>query len=125
MSIGDGAGTSISFSQIQAFYGGVSPISISEYARGGDNVPSSFSGSSTATTGTTSQTVDDFAVTVTEVDGSLVNLTTSGSNQGNAPFPISASTASFTLLNTTSYVSCTISGNGTAPFSSTVQKSEV
>ena len=116
MSIGDGAGTSISFSQIQAFYGGVSPISISEYNRGGDLVPTSFSGSSTATTGTTSQTVDDFAVTVTEVDGSLVNLTTSGSNQANAPFPINASTASFTLLNTTSYVSCTISGNGTGTF---------
>lgn len=64
MSIGDGAGTSISFSQIQAFYGGVSPISISEYNRGGDLVPSNFSGTSTATTGTSSQTVDDFAVTV-------------------------------------------------------------
>lgn len=66
MSIGDGAGTSISFSEIQAFYGGTNPISISEYNRGGSFVPTSFAGASTATTGTSSQTVDDFAVTVAD-----------------------------------------------------------
>lgn len=116
MAVNGGAGNPISFSEIQAFYGGSDPISISEYARGGDNVPSSFAGASTATIGTSSQTVDDFAVTVTEVDGSLVNLTTSGSNQADAPFPISTGSASFTLLNTTSFVNVTITGNGTCTF---------
>lgn len=116
MGVGSGAGNAISFSEIQAFYGGSNPISISEYARGGDNVPSSFAGSSTATTGTSSQTVDDFAVTVTERDGDLVQLTTSGSNQANAPFPINASSGSLTLLNTTSFVSVTIVGQGTCNF---------
>jgi len=116
MAVNGGAGNAISFSEIQAFYGGSDPISISEYARGGDNVPSSFAGASTATTGTSSQTVDDFAVTVTEVDGSLVNLTTSGSNQADAPFPISTNAASFTLLNTTSFVNVVITGNGTCTF---------
>ena len=106
MSIGDGAGTSISFSQIQAFYGGVSPISISEYARGGDNVPSSFSGSSTATTGTTSQTVDDFAVTVTQVNGDL--------QTSSNPMAVNAQTATFTVTSTTSYVMSSVSGSGTA-----------
>lgn len=116
MGVGSGAGNAISFSEIQAFYGGSNPISISEYARGGDNVPSSFAGSSTATTGTSSQTVDDFAVTVTELNGNLVNLTTSGSNQANAPFPINATSGSFTLLNTTSFLNITIGGQGVATF---------
>lgn len=96
MAVNGGAGNAISFSEIQAFYGGSNPISISEYARGGDNVPSSFAGVSTATVGTSSQTVDDFAVTVTEVDGTLQ---TSGQ-----PIAANSLTGSFTVLNTTSFV---------------------
>jgi hypothetical protein len=119
MTIGTGTGNTISFSTIRDFYGDSNPVSISEFNRNTSNdtlVDATFVGASTATTGTSSQTVDDFAVTVTEVDGSLVELTTSGGNQGNAPFPINASAASFTLLNTTSFVSVTVLGQGNCNF---------
>jgi len=119
MAVGSGTGNTISFSTIRDFYGDTNPVSISEFNRNTSNntlVDATFVGASTATTGTSSQTVDDFAVTVTEVDGSLVNLTTSGSNQANAPFPINATVASFTLLNTTSFVNVVIQGQGPCTF---------
>lgn len=119
MGVGSGSGNSISFSTIRDFYGDTNPVSLSEYNRSSNNsglVDSTFVGSDTSTTGTSSQTVDDFAVTVTERDGNLVNLTTSGSNQANAPFPINASSGSFTLLNTTSFLNITIGGQGVATF---------
>ena len=120
MGVGSGSGNSISFSTIRDFYGDTNPVSLSEFNRNTSNdtlVDATFVGASTATTGTSSQTVDDFAVTVTEVDGSLVNLTTSGSNQANAPFPINATAANFTLLNTTSFVNVVIQGQGPCTFS--------
>ena len=41
MSVNDGVlNSSVSFSQIQSFYGGSNPISLSEYYRGGSEVPS-------------------------------------------------------------------------------------
>ena len=46
MAVDGGAGNTISFSEIQTYYGGSNPISISEYYRGGDEVP----GSETTTT---------------------------------------------------------------------------
>ena len=64
------------------------------------------SGSSTATTGTTSQTVDDFAVTVTEVNGDL--------QTSSNPMAVNAQTATFTVTSTTSYVMSSVSGSGTA-----------
>ena len=69
-------------------------------------MPSSFSGSSTATTGTTSQTVDDFAVTVTQVNGDL--------QTSSNPMAVNAQTATFTVTSTTSYVMSSVSGSGTA-----------
>ena len=119
MGVGTGSGNSISFSTIRDFYGDTNPVSLSEYNRSSNNsglVDSTFVGADTATTGTSSQTVDDFAVTVTELNGDLVNLTTSGSNQANAPFPINATSGSLTLLNTTSFVNVVVSGNGSATF---------
>lgn len=107
MAVNGGAGNAISFSEIQAFYGGSNPISISEYNRGGSLVPASFSGSSTATTGTSSQTVDDFAVTVTEVDGAL--------QTSSQPIAANSLTGSFTVQNTTSFVNSTTAFvNGTS-----------
>ena len=64
MAVNGGAGNAISFSEIQAFYGGSGEISISEYARGGDNVPSSITGASTATSSSGSATKNDFGITV-------------------------------------------------------------
>jgi hypothetical protein len=119
MAVGSGTGNTISFSTIRDFYGDTNPVSISEFNRNTSNdtlVDATFVGASTATTGTSSQTVDDFAVTVTEVDGSLVELTTSGGNQANAPFPINATSGSLTLLNTTSFVNVVIQGQGPCTF---------
>lgn len=47
MSVDGGAGNAISFSEIQSYYGGTNPISLSEYNRGGSFVPST--GTDTAT----------------------------------------------------------------------------
>jgi hypothetical protein len=63
MGVNGGAGNTISFSEIQAFYGGSGEISISEYARGGDNVPSSITGASTATSSSGAATKNDFGIT--------------------------------------------------------------
>ena len=39
MPVNGGAGNAISLSEVQTYYGGENPISISEYYRGGDEVP--------------------------------------------------------------------------------------
>ena len=85
MAVNGGAGNAISLGEIQAFYGGSNPISLSEYNRGGCLVPSSFAGSATATTGTTSQTVDDFGVTVTTLATGYTSFSTT-ITQGNSGF---------------------------------------
>jgi len=41
MAVDGGSGNAISLSEIQAYYGGTNPISVSEYVRGGSFVPSS------------------------------------------------------------------------------------
>ena len=106
MGVNGGAGNAISFSEIQTFYGGSNPISISEYYRGGSEVPTNAVAAQAETSGTSSQTVGDFAVTVTEVAGSL---TTS-----------SLSSVSFRRVTVTaqhSFVTMTITGGGQAIFS--------
>lgn len=85
MAVNGGAGNAISFSEIQSFYGGSNPTSLSEYNRGGSLVPSSFAGSVTATTGTTSQTVGDFGVTVTTLATGYTSFSTT-ITQGNSGF---------------------------------------
>ena len=78
MGVNGGAGNTISFSEIQAFYGGSGEISISEYARGGDNVPSSITGASTATSSSGAATKNDFGITQstgTQFTGNLGSLT--------------------------------------------------
>tara|TARA_R100001510_G_C7611572_1_gene174938 strand:- start:228 stop:977 length:750 start_codon:yes stop_codon:yes gene_type:complete len=104
MAVNGGAGNAISFSEIQTFYGGTNPISLSEYYRGGSEVP----GFSTAvaaqgnTNGSTSQTIGEFSVTVTESNGSLTTST--------------VSFGSVTILDTHSFVQLSVSGSGTAFF---------
>ena len=78
MAVNGGAGNAISFSEIQAFYGGSNPISISEYNRGGSLVPASFAGASTATTANGAGTKNDFGITQTSqtvYTGSLSSVT--------------------------------------------------
>ena len=55
MAVNDGTlGSSVSFSQIQTFYGGSNPISLSEYYRGGAEVPSASISGNNPYTGQTS-----------------------------------------------------------------------
>ena len=88
MAVNGGSGNAISLGEIQAFYGGSAPTSLSEYNRGGSLVPSTFAGSATATTGTSSQTVDDFGVTVTTIGTGYTGFSTT-ITQGNSPFSVS------------------------------------
>ena len=85
MAVNGGSGNAISLGEIQAFYGGSAPTSLSEYNRGGSLVPSTFAGSATATTGTSSQTVDDFGVTVTTIATGYTSFSTT-ITQGNSGF---------------------------------------
>ena len=97
MAVDGGAGNAISFSEIQSFYGGSSPISISEYNRGGSLVPSTFAGSDTATTGTTTQTVDDLGVTVTAAATGYTSFSTT-ITQGNSGFSGSQSSGNWNVI---------------------------
>lgn len=95
MAVDGGAGNTISFSEIQTFYGGSNPISISEYYRGGDEVPGDQVTAQSNTSGTTSQSIGQFTVTVSGTfNGSLSNYTdyiSAGSNT--VSFTVGANTA--------------------------------
>lgn len=65
MAVDGGAGNTISFSEIQTYYGGSNPISISEYYRGGSEVPGDQVTAQSNTSGTADQTVGEFTVNVT------------------------------------------------------------
>ena len=76
MAVNGGSGNQIRFSELQSFYGGSHPIALSEYYRGGAQVPGSQASDQPNVSGTTSATVGLFQVTVsTAVDyaGSLSN----------------------------------------------------
>lgn len=105
MGIDNGAGTPIKFSEIQTFYGGEHPISISEYNRGGDLVPQSVTGASVSDNGTASKQVDSFDVDVIDVDGPLQ---TAGAGNG------------VQISSTTSYVKICVNGNGNHYYYKTV-----
>lgn len=94
MAVDGGAGNAISFSEIQAFYGGSDPISISEYNRGGSLVPTSFAGVSTATTANGAGTKNDFGVTQstgTAFTGSLGSSTVRATNSATSGSSVSTS----------------------------------
>lgn len=65
MSVNGGAGNAISFSELQTFYGGSNPISLSEYYRGGSLVPGDQVAAQSNVSGTSDQTVGQFSVNVT------------------------------------------------------------
>ena len=97
-------GTTISWSDLQAAYGGSHPISISEYYSGGANVPSTNTVvDSESASGTGDNTTGDVVVDVTTnpgstMYGSLVETTPSGNGTANG--------------NTLSYVSLRGEGRG-------------
>jgi len=82
MGVDGGAGNAISFSEIQTFYGGTNPISLSEYYRGGSEVPGEQVTAQSDTSGTADQTIGEFGVDVTTTStftGSLQNQSNSAS----------------------------------------------
>lgn len=97
MGIDNGAGTPIKFSEIQTFYGGEHPISISEYNRGGALVPSSVTGAAVSQDGTADAQVDSFDVDVIDVDGPLQTSSVGNGAQ---------------ITSTTSFVKIFVNGNG-------------
>ena len=76
MGVNGGAGNEISFSDLQTFYGGSNPISLSEYYRGGSEVPGEQVTAQANTSGTSDQTIGQFTADVTTTStfsGSLSN----------------------------------------------------
>ena len=80
MGVDGGAGNTISFSEIQTYYGGSNPIALSEYYREGDEVPGTSSAS-----GTTSQTVNNIAASVSTIATGYTSFSTT-ITQGNSGF---------------------------------------
>lgn len=70
MGVDGGAGNAISLSEVQTFYGGSNPISMSEYYRNGSLVPGDLVTAQSNTSGSSSQTIGQFAVTVSSASGS-------------------------------------------------------
>ena len=92
MAVNGGAGNAISFSEIQTFYGGTNPISLSEYYRGGSEVP----GTSTVVaansdSGTTSATSGSVAAVV--ANDSTSSTITNGFGGSGTTFTIDTGTA--------------------------------
>jgi len=118
MAVDGGAGNAISFSEIQTYYGGSNPISISEYYRGGSEVPGDQVTAQSNTSGTADQTVGQFTVDVTTTStftGSLQNQSYSSS------VSIQSDTAKIEIYNThpdadggSSTVNATVFRNGSS-----------
>ena len=92
MGVDGGAGNTISFSEIQTYYGGSNPIALSEYYREGDEVP----GTSTAS-GTTSQTVNNIAAAVTSLGSGYTSFSTT-ITQGNSGYSGGQSSGNWNVI---------------------------
>ena len=78
MGVDGGAGNAISLSEVQTFYGGSNPISMSEYYRGGSEVPSTATVvASNSDSGTTSATSGSVAAVVSN-DSTSSTITGAG-----------------------------------------------
>tara|TARA_A100001391_G_scaffold204764_1_gene201656 strand:- start:1054 stop:1830 length:777 start_codon:yes stop_codon:yes gene_type:complete len=94
MGVDGGAGNAISLSEIQSFYGGSNPISLSEYYRNGSLVPGDQVAAQSNTSGTTSQSIGDFTVTVSGTfNGTLSGFSDTISNGNTISFTVAANTA--------------------------------
>ena len=80
MAVDGGAGNAISLSEIQTFYGGSNPASLSEYYRNGSEVPQTSSAS-----GTSSSTVNSIAAVVTSLGSGYTSFSTT-ITQGNSGY---------------------------------------
>ena len=144
MAVDGGTGNTISFSDLRAFYTeanqNTGPISISDYNRGGDKVPSSVVGASTLTSSSGPGTKNDFGITqstgtaFTGSPGSLLSRANSQSSgtlytitaddalislRGNDPSGASdqPASATFTITrNGSSVFSQSLSNGGNGPY---------
>jgi|9_EtaG_2_1085328.scaffolds.fasta_scaffold01900_4 hypothetical protein len=73
MGVDGGAGNEISFSDLQTFYGGSNPISLSEYYRNGSLVPGDQISAQSNTSGTGNQTIGQFGVAVSSAFTGTLN----------------------------------------------------
>ena len=88
MGVDGGAGNAISLSEVQTFYGGSNPISMSEYYRNGSLVPGDQVTVQSDTDGTTSQTIGEFGVTVASAfSGSPSTVNNIALGQGGSAVP--------------------------------------
>jgi len=85
MGVDGGSGNPISFSDLQTYYGGSNPISMSEYYRGGSEVPSTRT-DTTTNTGITAlvNQGSSGSTSGSAVDGNQSRLTIDGANNGTA-----------------------------------------
>lgn len=99
MGVDGGAGNAISLSEVQTFYGGSNPISMSEYYRNGSLVPGDLVAAQSNTSGSSSQTIGQFGVTVTPAFGSVNdsgNRSTGVGGGGVSPYTVVSNDASIT-----------------------------
>lgn len=95
MGVNGGAGNAISLSELQSYYGGSNPISLSEYYRNGSLVPGDQVTAQSNVSGTADQTVGQFTVDVTTTNAFTGSITATTINpfNGNAGYTIAADTA--------------------------------
>ena len=97
MGVDGGAGNAISLSEVQTFYGGSNPISMSEYYRGGSEVPStatvvasnSDSGTTSATSGSVAAVVSNDSTSSTITGAGNVSFTIDTESAGGSTVTIS------------------------------------
>ena len=97
MGVDGGAGNAISLSEVQTFYGGSNPISMSEYYRGGSEVPStatvvasnSDSGTTSATSGSVAAVVSNDSTSSTITGAGAVSFTIDTGSAGGSTVTIS------------------------------------
>ena len=92
MGVNGGSGNSISLSEIQTFYGGANPASMSEYYRNGSNVPQTSSAS-----GTSSSTVNSIAAAVTSLGSGYTSFSTT-ITQGNSGYSGGQSSGNWNVI---------------------------
>lgn len=101
MSVNGGAGNAISLSELQSYYGGSNPISLSEYYRNGSLVPGDQVTAQSNVSGTADQTVGQFTVDVTTTNtftGSI-SLGTQSHQGGSSQITAAADTAYINVVN--------------------------
>lgn len=116
MGVNGGAGNEISFSDLQTFYGGSNPISLSEYYRGGSEVPGEQVTAQANTSGTSDQTIGEFTADVTSTStftGSLGNVTSRAIGTPPQNYTVTAADAVIQIIGDTADGGGTDGGNVT------------